>query len=174
MPAYTSRHAASHSDQAFRYGSPSGSSLKTRILLDHVPDLAGYVPVDISREHLLSAAAALASVQYLVVTAPKPEGLGVGGMPPHPTMLYVAAPQRLCDKSGFIRCILPVAHPTCLHVGSSRPTPQRRTRYFKCNNHFVNCSYYTALGRRIQAYEMSNVRSTTKAAKASEALLSQG
>ena len=30
----------------------SGSSTKTRILLDHLPHLAGYVPMDISREHL--------------------------------------------------------------------------------------------------------------------------
>lgn len=34
----------------------SGSSLKTRILLDHAPGLASYVPVDISREHLLKSA----------------------------------------------------------------------------------------------------------------------
>ena len=38
----------------------SGSSMKTRILLQHLDDLAAYVPVDISREHLLQAAAALA------------------------------------------------------------------------------------------------------------------
>lgn len=30
----------------------SGSSIKTRILLDHLPDPIAYVPVDISREHL--------------------------------------------------------------------------------------------------------------------------
>lgn len=39
----------------------SGSSLKTRVLLDHLPALAGYVPIDISREHLMSAAADLAA-----------------------------------------------------------------------------------------------------------------
>jgi dimethylhistidine N-methyltransferase len=38
----------------------SGSSLKTRILLDHLEDLASYVPVDISKEHLLESAEALA------------------------------------------------------------------------------------------------------------------
>lgn len=38
----------------------SGSSLKTRILLDHLPDPAGYVPIDISKEHLLRSAEALA------------------------------------------------------------------------------------------------------------------
>lgn len=34
----------------------SGSSLKTRILLDHLDDLAVYVPIDISRSHLVQAA----------------------------------------------------------------------------------------------------------------------
>jgi dimethylhistidine N-methyltransferase len=38
----------------------SGSSLKTRLLLDALPDLASYVPVDISREHLQSSALRLA------------------------------------------------------------------------------------------------------------------
>ena len=34
----------------------SGSSLKTRVLLDHLPTLSAYVPVDISRSHLMAAA----------------------------------------------------------------------------------------------------------------------
>ena len=38
----------------------SGTSLKTRILLDHLEDPDAYVPVDIAREHLLDAAGALA------------------------------------------------------------------------------------------------------------------
>ena len=37
----------------------SGSSVKTRDLLDHLEDPAGYIPVDISRDHLLQSAAAL-------------------------------------------------------------------------------------------------------------------
>jgi dimethylhistidine N-methyltransferase len=37
----------------------SGSSLKTRILLDHLEEPAGYVPVDISREHLMRSAEAI-------------------------------------------------------------------------------------------------------------------
>ncbi len=37
----------------------SGSSLKTRILLDHLERPAGYVPVDISRQHLEESAARL-------------------------------------------------------------------------------------------------------------------
>ena len=34
----------------------SGASTKTRLLLDQLPDLAAYVPVDISRTHLMDAA----------------------------------------------------------------------------------------------------------------------
>ena len=35
----------------------SGSSLKTRVLLEHLSELAAYVPVDISEEHLYASAA---------------------------------------------------------------------------------------------------------------------
>lgn len=38
----------------------SGSSVKTRILLDHLPQPAGYMPIDISCAHLMQAARALA------------------------------------------------------------------------------------------------------------------
>jgi dimethylhistidine N-methyltransferase len=38
----------------------SGSSQKTRVLLDHLPELAGYVPIDISKELLRQSAKALA------------------------------------------------------------------------------------------------------------------
>jgi len=38
----------------------SGSSLKTRILLDHLHEPVAYVPVDISKEHLVASAEALA------------------------------------------------------------------------------------------------------------------
>lgn len=39
----------------------SGSSMKTRILLEHLDRLAAYVPVDISRDHLTAAAETLAA-----------------------------------------------------------------------------------------------------------------
>ena len=42
---------------SLEYG--SGSSVKTRILLDHLVEVAGYVPIDISREHLHASARAL-------------------------------------------------------------------------------------------------------------------
>jgi dimethylhistidine N-methyltransferase len=38
----------------------SGTSLKTRLLLDHLENPLAYVPVDISREHLFTAAGSLA------------------------------------------------------------------------------------------------------------------
>ncbi|NNE69929.1 MAG: L-histidine N(alpha)-methyltransferase [Rhodothermales bacterium] len=38
----------------------SGSSLKTEILLQRLPAMAGYVPIDISRKHLLSSARRIA------------------------------------------------------------------------------------------------------------------
>ena len=47
------------SAMVIEYG--SGSSIKTRILLDHLQEPAAYVPVDISRSHLTAAAAALAA-----------------------------------------------------------------------------------------------------------------
>ncbi len=40
----------------------SGSSLKTRVLLDNLSGLAGYIPIDISKEHLLNAAAKLKKI----------------------------------------------------------------------------------------------------------------
>jgi dimethylhistidine N-methyltransferase len=39
----------------------SGASTKTRLLLDELPDLAAYVPVDISRTHLMAAAGRIAA-----------------------------------------------------------------------------------------------------------------
>jgi dimethylhistidine N-methyltransferase len=59
------RHAADMADRLgpdcllVEYG--SGSSVKTRLLLDRLRRPAGYVPVDISREHLLRSASALAA-----------------------------------------------------------------------------------------------------------------
>ncbi len=38
----------------------SGSSVKVRILIDALPDIAAYTPVDISKDHLIRSAAALA------------------------------------------------------------------------------------------------------------------
>lgn len=60
------RHAAAMAacigGQALLLEPGSGSSSKTRLLLDALPDLAAYVPVDISRSHLLQAARAVQAV----------------------------------------------------------------------------------------------------------------
>jgi L-histidine N-alpha-methyltransferase len=47
-------HHIGHNALLVEFG--SGASLKTRLVLDRSPDLAAYVPVDISRSHLMSAA----------------------------------------------------------------------------------------------------------------------
>lgn len=52
IAAYIGMHAL-----LVEYG--SGSSLKTRLLLDSVPALSGYIPIDISEAHLLQTAAQL-------------------------------------------------------------------------------------------------------------------
>jgi L-histidine Nalpha-methyltransferase len=48
--------AASIGENALLVELGSGASTKTRLLLDQLPDLAAYVPVDISRTHLIAAA----------------------------------------------------------------------------------------------------------------------
>lgn len=47
-----------HGSMLIEYG--SGSSEKTKILLDHLDDLAVYIPVDISKDHLTQSAARIA------------------------------------------------------------------------------------------------------------------
>ncbi len=48
----------------------SGSSLKTRVLLDVLIKPAGYVPIDISREHLLRSAASIAEAYPSLCVTP--------------------------------------------------------------------------------------------------------
>lgn len=73
----------------------SGSSEKTRILLDEMSaDLAGYVPVDISREHLINAADRLAAaypdlpVQPVCADYTAPFPVPVPGDDPTRTVVY--------------------------------------------------------------------------------------
>lgn len=53
--------AAAVGEQASLIELGSGSSMKTRILLEHLRELAAYVPVDISKDHLMAAATELAA-----------------------------------------------------------------------------------------------------------------
>ena len=72
----------------------SGSSQKTRIPLEHLEELVAYVPVDISREHLLASAEALRAsypaLEILPVCADftQPFELPVTTRPPQRTIVY--------------------------------------------------------------------------------------
>lgn len=70
----------------------SGSSLKTRLLLDALRDPAGYVPLDISREHLLEAAGRL--------TAAYPT------LPVHPVCADYTRPFTVPDCDGSSRTVV--------------------------------------------------------------------
>jgi len=61
MREHVDEMAALVGEQASLIEFGSGSSLKTRILLEHLDQLAAYVPVDISEEHLLASAAKIRS-----------------------------------------------------------------------------------------------------------------
>lgn len=61
MQQYIGEMAAQIGPDALLVEYGSGSSLKTRLLFNHLPQLAGYVPIDISKEHLMQAAAAITS-----------------------------------------------------------------------------------------------------------------
>lgn len=101
----------------------SGSSLKTRILLDHAPELASYVPVDISREHLLKSACDLAatypSLEVLPVCADYTQefslpfgsqpvthsvvyfpGSTIGNFPPKQAAGFLRSIASLCGEGG--------------------------------------------------------------------------
>lgn len=72
----------------------SGSSVKTRILLDRLEAPAGYMPVDISREHLIAAAGGLAAaypdlpIQALVADYTAPFRLPPPPRPPARTVVF--------------------------------------------------------------------------------------
>lgn len=90
------RHAAEMAEalgprcRIVEYG--SGSSTKTRLLLDHLNDPTAYVPLDISREHLLGAAQRLAE-QY-------------PGLPVHPVCADYTSQFTLPDATDARRTVI--------------------------------------------------------------------
>lgn len=101
----------------------SGSSIKTRLLLDHLEETAAYVPVDISRKHLQICAADLSNayphIQVLPVCAdftqpfnlPIPEqtpthcavyfpGSTIGNFRPHEAINLLENIVHLCGTGG--------------------------------------------------------------------------
>lgn len=72
----------------------SGSSVKSRLLLDHLESVAAYVPIDISREHLLASARRLTpeypAIEVLPVCADftRPFELPVPAQEPRRRLVY--------------------------------------------------------------------------------------
>jgi dimethylhistidine N-methyltransferase len=106
---------------AIEYG--SGSGAKTRLLLDHLPAPAGYLPIDISREQLMRSAAELAmaypGLDVLPVCAdytlpldlppwPRPvsrrvvfyPGSTIGNFHPAEAEAFLAGIARVCGRGG--------------------------------------------------------------------------
>lgn len=120
------RHAAEMAEAVgprcclVEYG--SGSSIKTRLLLDHLKDPVAYVPLDISRDHLLEASHRLATrypgLQVLPVCADYtsrftlPEafdalrtviyfpGSTIGNFEPHDARAFLIAAARRAGAGG--------------------------------------------------------------------------
>ena len=103
----------------------SGSSIKTRLLLDYMPNLIAYVPIDISRECLLDTALSLqadyAHMQILPVCAdymgnfelPLPHrsskrkiayypGSTIGNFEPETARLFLQKIANLCHPGGLL------------------------------------------------------------------------
>ncbi len=102
----------------------SGSSVKTRILLDAMPDLHAYVPIDISRQHLDATAARLrndyvglrvdpVSGDYMALDA-LPAGINgarrigffpgstIGNLTPDEAILFLRRARRLLRSNGAL------------------------------------------------------------------------
>jgi dimethylhistidine N-methyltransferase len=103
----------------------SGSSIKTRYLLDRLPEPAGYVPIDISCDHLHRSAAAIAAaypgLEVLPVCAdytrnfelPKTgrsarrraayfPGSTIGNLQPDRAVLFLQRLTRVCGPGGAL------------------------------------------------------------------------
>lgn len=94
VQSYAAEMAAIIGPQARLVEFGSGSSLKTRILLDHLEDLAAYVPVDISREHLRQTSLDIAdsypglNIQPVCADFTEPFNLPDGGETGGKTVVY--------------------------------------------------------------------------------------
>ncbi|MGH8296468.1 MAG: L-histidine N(alpha)-methyltransferase, partial [Steroidobacteraceae bacterium] len=81
LARYAAEIAACIGERALLLEPGSGSSRKTRLLLDALPELGAYVPVDISRSHLLASAravqAAYPGLEVLPVCADFTQGIAL-------------------------------------------------------------------------------------------------
>jgi dimethylhistidine N-methyltransferase len=85
LRAHLGEIAASIGERALLVEPGSGSSTKTRLLLDALPNLSGYVPVDISGEHLEQAARRLARAYPALEILPVCADFTAGFTLPMPT-----------------------------------------------------------------------------------------
>ena len=117
----------------------SGSSTKTRILLDSLCELAAYVPIDISAEHLSAAAgqlrAAYPTIEILPVTADYMQtielpisqivptrqvvyfpGSTIGNFQPTEALTFLRRVATICGKNGglLIGVDLKRTQPSCI------------------------------------------------------------
>jgi L-histidine Nalpha-methyltransferase len=96
LARYAAEMAACVGEEALLLEPGSGSSRKTRLLLDALPGLAAYVPVDISRSHLLEAARALQSaypqLEVLPVCADFTQGIVLPPLRRSPSRVVVFFP----------------------------------------------------------------------------------
>jgi L-histidine N-alpha-methyltransferase len=96
LARYAAQMAACIGEQALLLEPGSGSSRKTRLLLDALPDPAAYVPVDISRSHLLEAARALQAayprLEVLPVCADFTQGIALPPLRRSPSRVVVFFP----------------------------------------------------------------------------------
>lgn len=126
LQQYAADIAAQVGDSALLVEYGSGNSAKTRTLLDALPQLAGYVPIDISREFLIESAqklqAAYPHIEILPVCAdynttfalPTPTqpaaqtvayfaGSTIGTMPPEEAVAFLAQVRQVCGaESGLL------------------------------------------------------------------------
>jgi dimethylhistidine N-methyltransferase len=119
LQQYATEIATHIGEQALFVEYGSGNSVKTRVLLDTLPQLAGYVPIDISREFLMESAQKLAkaypALEILPVCAdyntvfslPTPTqpvarrvayfaGSTIGTMPPDEAMTFLQRIRQVC------------------------------------------------------------------------------
>jgi dimethylhistidine N-methyltransferase len=125
LQSHAAQIAACIGENALLVELGSGASTKTRLLLDQLPNLAAYVPVDISRTHLMAAAQRIAAsypgLEVLPACAdftkafplPKPArapsrvvvffpGSTIGNFDPPAAIELMSVMRRIADRSGAL------------------------------------------------------------------------
>ena len=133
----------------------SGSSIKTQIVLDALPDAAGYVPIDISGDHLLKSAQRLqhqypslplfpvwadyAHIHELPPLDVNPKsvmvyfpGSTIGNFEPASAMAFLMKLRKICEPVGGILIGVDLAKPTRI-LENAYNDPEGITAAFNLN-----------------------------------------